>query len=154
MGCLEENLLRKNESVRHDYVVDREIMQHFGETFDDFTLLHYSDDYARRVGFERTPVQGALVSAIIVKSIVRAFGDSAILRVHNLEFHRPIYPGSRIVVELHVLENLKNKLVTLRSRVYVGDKLHFEGMTKIKTFEDIGAASMDPARAGCRTFCS
>jgi acyl dehydratase len=128
-------LLKKNDSVRHDYLVDREIMQHFGETFADFTLLHYNDDYARKAGFERTPVQGALVSALIVKSIVRAFGDSAILRVHNLEFHKPVYPGSTITVELHVLANLRNKLITLRSRVYVGETLHFEGLTKIKTFE-------------------
>jgi acyl dehydratase len=130
-------VLQKNESVRYDYVVDRDIMQHFGETFDDFTLLHYDDEYARKVGFERSPVQGALVSAIIVKSIVRAFGDSAILRVHNLEFFKPIYPGSNITVELHVLTNIRNRLVTLRSRVYLGETLHYEGMTKIRTFEYI-----------------
>jgi len=130
-------LLKKGESVRYDYVVDRDIMQHFGETFDDFTLLHYDDDYARKVGFERTPVQGALVSAIIVKSIVRAFGDSAILRVHNLEFFKPIYPGSEITVELFVLVNLRNMLVTLRSRVYIGETLHYQGMTKVRVFENI-----------------
>jgi acyl dehydratase len=112
-------------------------MHDFGATFDDWTLLHYDDDYARKVGFKRTPVQGALISAIIVKSIVRAFGDSAILRVHNLAFHKPVYPGDEITVELHVLVNLRNMLVTLRSRIYVGAALHYEGMTKIRTFENI-----------------
>ena len=130
-------MLQKGESVRYNYIVDRDIMHDFGATFDDWTLLHYNDDYARKVGFERTPVQGALVSAIIVKSIVRAFGDSAILRVHNLAFHKPIYPGSEITVELHVLVNLRNMLVTLRSRVYIDETLHYEGMTKIRTFENI-----------------
>jgi acyl dehydratase len=131
------DLLQKGQSVRHNYVVDRDIMHDFGATFDDWTLLHYDDDYARKVGFERTPVQGALISAIIVKSIVRAFGDSCILRVHNLEFHKPVYPGDEITVELHVLVNLRNMLVTLRSRVYIGEALHYEGMTKIRTFENI-----------------
>lgn len=130
-------LLQKGESVRHNYIVDRDIMHDFGSTFDDWTLLHYDDDYARKVAFERTPVQGALISAIIVKSIVRGFGDSCILRVHNLEFHKPVYPGSEITVELYVLENLRNMLVTLRSRVYVGETLHYQGMTKIRTFENI-----------------
>lgn len=130
-------MLQKGESVRHNYIVDRDIQHDFGATFDDWTLLHYDDEYARKVGFERTPVQGALISAIIVKSIVRAFGDSAILRVHNLVFHKPVYPGSEITVELHVLVNLRNMLVTLRSRVYVGETLHYEGMTKIRTFENI-----------------
>ncbi|MFA4947044.1 MAG: MaoC family dehydratase [Candidatus Krumholzibacteriia bacterium] len=130
-------MLQQGESVRHNYIVDRDIMHDFGATFDDWTLLHYDDDYARKVGFERTPVQGALVSAIIVKSIVRAFGDSSILRVHNLTFHKPIYPGDEITVELHVLVNLRNMLVTLRSRVYIGETLHYEGMTKIRTFENI-----------------
>lgn len=130
-------MLKKGESVRHDYVVDRNTMRNYGATFDDWTLLHYDDDYARKVGFERTPVQGALISAIIVKSIVRAFGDSAILREHNLAFHKPIYPGSEISVDLHVLNNLRNMLVTLRSRVYIGEILHYEGMTKIRTFEHV-----------------
>jgi acyl dehydratase len=130
-------LLQKNESVRYNYVVDRELMNHFGETFDDWTLLHYDDEYARKVGFERTPVQGALISCIIVKSIVRAFGDSAILRVHNLEFFKPVYPGAEITVELHVLTNIKNKLVTMRSRIYIGETLHYAGMTKIRAFENI-----------------
>jgi acyl dehydratase len=132
-----EAMLQKNESIRYNYVVDRETMHAFGSTFDDWTLLHYDDDYARKVGFERTPVQGALVSAIIVKSIVRAFGDSAILRVHNLGFRKPIYPGNEITVELFVLANIKNMLVALRSRVYIGENLHYEGMTKIRTFENI-----------------
>ena len=130
-------VLQKDESVRYKYFIGKEMMQHFGKTFDDFTLLHYDDDYARKVGFERRVVQGALVSCIIVKSIVRAFGDSAILRSHNLEFHKPIYPESEIVVELYVLSNIKNKLLTLKSRVYVGDTPHYEGTTKIKAFEDI-----------------
>ncbi|HNW59358.1 MAG TPA: MaoC family dehydratase [bacterium] len=130
-------MLQAGESVRHEYTVGREIMHDFGATFDDWTLLHYDDDYACKVGFERTPVQGALISAIIVKSIVRAFGDSAILRVHNLEFFKPVYPGSTISVELHVLANLRNQLVTLRSRVYIGATLHYQGMTKIRAFESI-----------------
>jgi acyl dehydratase len=129
-------LLQKGESARYDYFVGNDMMQNYGKTFDDFTLLHYDDDYARKVGFERRVVQGALVSCIIVKSIVRAFGDSAILRSHNLDFHRPIYPESEITVELQVLSNTRNRLVTLRSRVYVGGTLHYEGMTKIKAFED------------------
>lgn len=130
-------VLQKGESVKYDYFVDRGTMQDFGEAFDDYTLLHYDDDYARKVGFERTPVQGALISAIIVKSIVRAFGDSAILRVHNIEFFKPFYPGSTITVELHVLQNIRNMLVTLRSRVYLGETLHYQGMTKIRAFEGI-----------------
>ena len=130
-------MLQKGESARYNYFVDKDMMQNFGKTFDDFTLLHYDDEYARKVGFERRVVQGALVSCIIVKSIVRAFGDSAILRSHNLDFHRPIYPESEITVELQVLSNIRNKLITLRSRVYVRGILHYEGMTKIKAFEDI-----------------
>ncbi len=130
-------MLQKGDSVRYDYFVGREMMQNFGLTFDDFTLLHYDDDYARKVGFKARVVQGALVSCIIVKSIVRAFGDSAILRVHNLEFIRPIYPEHEITVELLVLQNIRNTLVTLRSRIYVGETLHYQGMTKIKAFENI-----------------
>jgi acyl dehydratase len=112
-------------------------MQSFGQTFDDFTLLHYDDDYARKVGFKARVVQGALVSCLIVKSIVRAFGDSAILRVHNLDFVKPVYPENEITVELLVTQNIRNTLVTLRSRIYVGETLHYQGMTKIKAFENI-----------------
>jgi acyl dehydratase len=130
-------LPQKGENVRYTYLVDRDLMRDFGNTFEDFTLLHYDNEYARRVGFERTPVQGALISCLIVKSIVRAFGDSAILRVHNLEFINPVYPGNEIAVELHVISNLRNKLVTLRSRIYSGETLHYEGLTKIKVFIDI-----------------
>jgi acyl dehydratase len=130
-------VLQKGDTVRYNYFVGKEMMQNFGLTFDDFTLLHYDDDYARKVGFKSRVVQGALVSSIIVKSIVRAFGDSAILRVHNLEFIKPIYPENEITVELHVLQNIRNALVTLRSRIYVGETLHYQGMTKIKAFENI-----------------
>jgi acyl dehydratase len=125
-------------------------MFNFGTTFDDFTLLHYDDDYARKVGFKRRPVQGALVSCIIVKSIVKAFGDSSILRVHNLEFHEPIYPGSEITIELEVLSNIRNTLISLKSRVYVGETLHYEGNTKIKAFEN-SAFSLIAATGGTET---
>lgn len=130
-------LLQKGEFTRHNYIVDRELMHHFGATFDDWTLLHYDDEYARRVGFELTPVQGALISCLIVKSICQTFGDSAILRVHNLEFIKPVYPGSEITVELYVLSNIRNVLVTIRTRIYIGEELHYQGMTKIRAFEDI-----------------
>jgi len=33
--------------------------------------------------------------------------------------------------------NLRNMLVTLRSRIYVGETLHYQGMTKIRAFENI-----------------
>ena len=137
LGREDARVLQKGEFVRHNYVVGRDIQHDFAVTFDDWTLLHYDDDYARKVGFEMTPIQGALISAIIVKSIVRAFGDSCILREHNLMFHKPVYPGSEITVELLVLVNLRNMLVTLRSRVYVGETMHYEGKTKIRTFENI-----------------
>jgi len=130
-------MLQKDESAIHKHVVSREMMQHFGETFDDFTLLHYDDEFAKKVGFKGRVVQGALVSCLIVKSIVRSFGDSAILRSHNLEFRRAIYPESEIIVELHVLSNIRNKLVTLRSRVYLNKTVHYEGMTKIRVFENL-----------------
>jgi len=131
-------LLQKGESARYRYFIDKNIMQNFGETFDDFTSLHFDDDYARQVGFEGgTPVQGALVSCIIVKSISLTFGDSAILLSHKLDFLKPIYPGNEIMVELHVLSNTRNTIITMRSRVYVGVDLHYEGETKIKAFDDI-----------------
>ena len=130
-------MLQKNESVRYKYFIDKDMQQNFGKTFNDFTLLHYDDEYARKVGFQRRVVQGALISCIIVKSIVLTFGDSAILRSHNLEFHNPIYPESEITVELYVLSNIRNKLITLRSRVYVRETVRYEGETKIKAFTDI-----------------
>ena len=139
----DEILLQKGEKVRYNYFVDKDLMFNFGTTFDDFTLLHYDDDYARNVGFKMRPVQGALVSCIIVKSIVKAFGDSSILRNHNLEFHEPIYPGNEITIELEVLSNIRNILVSLKSRVYVGETLHYEGDTKIKAFVDSAFSLID-----------
>jgi acyl dehydratase len=131
-------LLQKGESARYRYFIDKNMMQNFGETFDDFSLLHYDDDYARKVGFKGgRPVQGALISCIIVKSISLTFGGSTILRSHKLEFLKPIYPGNEITVELYVLSNNRNKLITMRSRVYVGVDLHYEGEAKIKAFVDI-----------------
>jgi len=130
-------MLQKSESVRYKYFIGNEMIQKFGETFDDFTQLHYNDEYARKVGFDKRVVQGALVSCIIVKSIVRAFGDSAILQSHNIEFHKPIYPENEITVELYVMSNIRNIFVTLRSRVYVGEIPHYEGVTKIKAFEKL-----------------
>jgi acyl dehydratase len=113
------------------------MLQHFGETFDDFTLLHYNDEFARKVGFNGRVVQGALVSCLIVKSIVRSFGDSAILRSHNLEFFEPIYPENEITVELLVLSNIRNKVIRLRSRVFILETLHYQGNTKIWAFENL-----------------
>lgn len=130
-------MLQVGNSVRYNYYISSEMMQNFGSTFDDFTLLHYDDEYAKKVGFQSRVVQGALVSCIIVKSIVKAFGDSAILRTHHLDFLKPIYPENEVHIELIVLSNIKNTLVTLRSRVLVNDKLHYEGLTKIKAFEEI-----------------
>jgi acyl dehydratase len=131
-------LPQKGESARYKYFIDKELMQHFGETFDDFTQLHYDDDYARKVGFAGgRPVQGALVSCLIVKSISLTFGDSAILQTHNLEFIEPIYPGNEITVELYVLANTRDKLITMRSRIYVGEDIHYQGETRIKAFNDI-----------------
>lgn len=130
-------ILQKGESISYDYHVDEKMQLNFGKTFDDFTLLHYDDEYARDVAFERRPMQGALISCIIVKSIVKAFGDSTILKEHNLTFHRPIYPGSTITTKLTVDTNIKNKLVNVLTEVWVKDTLHYTGNTKIRVFEDI-----------------
>jgi acyl dehydratase len=130
-------LPQKNESVSYKYFISKAVMQHFGETCDDFTLLHYDDEYARKVGFKRRVVQGILISGFVIRSIVHSFGDSAILRSYNLEFHKPIYPESEITIELYVMSNLRNKLVTLRSRVYVQETLHYEGLIKVRVFDDI-----------------
>jgi acyl dehydratase len=85
-------LPQKNESVSYKYFISKAVMLHFGETFDDFTLLHYDDEYARKVGFKRRVVQGIIISGFVIRSIVLAFGDSAILRSYSLEFHKAIYP--------------------------------------------------------------
>lgn len=130
-------ILQKGESISYDYLVDEKMQLNFGKTFDDFTLLHYDDEYARDVAFERRPMQGALISCIIVKSIVKAFGDSTILKEHNLTFHRPIYPGSTITTKLTVDTNIKNKLVNVLTEVWVKDTLHYTGNTKIRVFEEI-----------------
>jgi acyl dehydratase len=130
-------LLQKDETARYNYFIGKDMLQHFGETFDDFTLLHYNDEFARKVGFNGRVVQGALVSCLIVKSIVRSFGDSAILRSHNLEFFEPIYPENEITVELLVLSNIRNKVIRLRSRVFILETLHYQGNTKIWAFENL-----------------
>ena len=132
-----KSILQKGESISYEFLVDEELQLKFGKTFDDFTLLHYDDQFSKEVAFERRVVQGALVSCIIVKAIVMAFGDSTILRVHNLTFHKPIYPGSILTVKLNVLSNIKNSVVKLHTEVWIKDVLHYEGMTKIKVFEDI-----------------
>ena len=132
-----KRILQKGESVSYDFLVDEKMQLSFGKTFDDFTLLHYDDQFSREVAFEKRVIQGALVSCIIVKAIVMAFGDSTILKVHNLTFHKPIYPGSVISIKLNVISNIKNSVVKLHTEVWVGETLHYEGMTKVKVFEDI-----------------
>ncbi len=52
-------------------------------------------------------------------------------------FHKPVSPGSEITVELLAPVNLGSMLVTLRSRVYIGETMHYEVKTKIGTFESI-----------------
>lgn len=130
-------MLDKGESARYDHVVSKQIQKKFGETFKDFTYLHYNDEYARRCGFRERPIQGALISAIIVKDIVLTFGDSAILITHNLSFIKPIYPDEDFKIELHVISNIKNKVIKMRTRVLRGEDIHYQGETKIKAFEDI-----------------
>ncbi|MGA1873944.1 MAG: MaoC family dehydratase [Thermoplasmatota archaeon] len=132
-----KRILDKGESVSYDFFVDEEMQLNFGKTFDDWTLLHYDDDYARDVAFERRPMQGALISCIIVKAIVMAFGDSTILKAHNLTFHKPIYPGNTITVKLNVDNNIRNKLVNVVTEVWIKDTLHYSGNTKIRVFEEI-----------------
>ncbi len=132
-----KNIMKKGESVSYDYLVDEELQLKFGKTFDDFTLLHYDDQFAKDVAFERRPIQGALISAILVKSVVKAFGDSSILKEHNITFHKPVYPGSMITTKLTVESNIKNKLVNLKTEVLVKETLHYTGNTKIRVFEEI-----------------
>jgi hypothetical protein len=43
----ELEMLQKDENATHRHFISMDMMQHFGETFDDFTLLHYDDEYAR-----------------------------------------------------------------------------------------------------------
>jgi acyl dehydratase len=130
-------MLQTGESNQYEHVVSIKDQKNFGETFEDFTYLHYNDDYARRCGFRERPIQGALISAIIVKDIVLSFGDSAILRSHNLTFMRPIYPNESFIIELFVISNIKNKAIKIRTRVIQNDMIHYQGETKIKAFDDI-----------------
>jgi acyl dehydratase len=130
-------MLQQGESVNYKYIIDNEWTQEVGKAFNFFPLLHHDDEYAKKVGFEKRLIPGVLVSSIIIKSLVLAFGNSTILREHNLEFKKPIFPESEVGVELYVLKNIRNKVVSLRSRVYVGRAIHCEGFSKIRVFENI-----------------
>ena len=130
-------MLQNGESAEYNHNVTKEIQKKFGETFKDFTYLHFNDEYARRCGFIERTVQGALISAIIVKDIVLSFGDSAILKEHNITFFKPIYPDQDFNIELYVLKNIKNQVIRIRTRVIRNGETHYQGMTKIKVFEDI-----------------
>lgn len=130
-------MLQKGESVEFKEKVSIEMQRKFAEAFNDFTYLHYNDDYGRRVGFNSRVVQGALISCIIVKEIVIAFGDSAILRTHDLAFTKPIYPNQEFTIRLEVLSNIKDQVIKIGTKVLVGDELHYRGTTKIKAFADI-----------------
>lgn len=130
-------MLQKGESVEFKEKVTLKTQREFAKVFDDFTYLHYNDDYGRRVGFNSRVVQGALISCIIVKDIVIAFGDSAILRTHDLAFFKPVYPNQEFTIRLEVLSNIKDQVIKIGTQVLVGDELHYRGTTKIKAFADI-----------------
>ncbi|HSJ30100.1 MAG TPA: MaoC/PaaZ C-terminal domain-containing protein [Longimicrobiales bacterium] len=86
-------------------LVTQEDIERFSELSGDINPLHLDDEYARAAGFERRIAQGVLGTSIatgLVNRLGLTAGTLAALLGMSWRFERPLYPGTRVHVDLTV----------------------------------------------------
>ena len=104
-----------NKVLNWRYLITEEITNEFASVASDKNPIHFSDEYARGLGFNSKIFHGAALISIISGLISREFiGEGAIILKVNSKFMKPAYVGEEVTFRLEVdKKNRLNKTINI-----------------------------------------
>ncbi len=104
-----------NKVLNWSYLITEEITNEFASVASDKNPIHFSDEYARGLGFNSKIFHGAALISIISGLISREFiGEGSIILKVNSKFMKPAYVGEEVTFRLEVdKKNRLNKTINI-----------------------------------------
>lgn len=101
----------------------------FAEVSGDYNPLHFKDEVAHSMGFDRPLVHGMLTASLISRVLGTALpGKGTIYLSQELRFLRPVYPGQKIRAEVEVIgRHPERPILTLSTRIWRGGEVVVDG---------------------------
>jgi len=95
-------LRRSRTEVRREVAIAGDLALRYSAASGDWQQIHLDDDAARAVGLSRAIVHGFCTMALCATTVTDlvADGDPARLARFAARFSSPVFPGSRLVIEL------------------------------------------------------
>ena len=79
--------------------ITEEMVRFFAEWSGDLAPLHTSDDFAKKAGFEKRVVHGAILFSMMSRFVGMHFpGPQSLWLESDVKFHRPCYAPSKITI--------------------------------------------------------
>ena len=95
--------LRKSRPIaRRERVIEPNLPLRWSAACGDFQALHFSDEAAQALGLPRAILHGGCTMALCAVAVVdlAADGDPNRLARLSLRFSQPVFPGSRLLIEV------------------------------------------------------
>ncbi len=128
---IEVGIVAENES----FITEESIMK-FSAFIGDTDSFHASEENAAKTVFGKKIAHGVhLLSFISVLIGQKLPGFGTIYISQTLKFYKPVYPDTKIIARVKVLEKMQGRRVRLKTIMYdeEGDAI-FSGIAVVKTY--------------------
>ncbi|NNJ72970.1 MAG: UDP-4-amino-4,6-dideoxy-N-acetyl-beta-L-altrosamine N-acetyltransferase [Enterobacterales bacterium] len=100
------------KSYRYQFSITKEDVQSFAEASGDFNSVHFNDETAQSMGFDKRIVHGFLVSSVFTKVFGTEFpGEGTIYLNQSLQFEKPVYRDDKLEAVFQVISKIGNRVI-------------------------------------------
>lgn len=95
--------IKENFEFSKSYRIDETVYRALVEVFGDENPLHVDDEYARRSGFDRRVMHGAILQGFLSNFVGMHFpGKNSLILSVSLNYHQPCYLSDEVVLTARV----------------------------------------------------
>lgn len=95
--------IEENFEFSKSYRIDETVYRALVEAFGDQNPLHVDDEYARRSGFDRRVMHGAILQGFLSNFVGMHFpGKNSLILSVSLNYHQPCYLSDEVVLTARV----------------------------------------------------
>ncbi len=128
--------IKEGQKAEFQVEITKELAENFASLSGDNNPLHTDDVYAARTEFKQPVAHGMIIGALFSRLLgVHLPGKYNLYLSQTLEFHKPIFFGSKILIEGLVEQKVDAlKLLKIRTRAILAEsgEIAVSGMALVK----------------------
>lgn len=112
------------KAYRYQFKVTDDQIAKYSNVTGDYNKVHFDDDYARKLGFDRKLAHGFLAASVFSKIFGTLFpGDGTIYLKQSLNFQLPVYIDAELEACVKIISKIGRKLI-LKTTIISIKNLH------------------------------